>query len=512
MPEMPKMRVVCLVATLGGCSLLYDPDNLPGDAQPSPDTGAMIDAHAPVDQPTTIDANGLVLETVGPHVLLEGQGTGGSRPAILAITGRNIAPDAVVTVIVTGTTAGDAPMIELDNAYAARSPHGTSIAVAVTLPVDVGRGDGEIALTVQVTQAGSAGPISAQLEGVVTLHTLPELEAAPSDPATLVLYSRVALTAPLSFAPQAGRAPVVIRAVSSIALADVHVDANKNVPGPGGNAGGAKGVAGAGPGGGRPAALLGAGLVTPASGGGYATAGGAGLPVLGNPNPGGVAAGDELLILPNNRSSGGGGGGVQPGGGGGGSLELTAGGTLDVGAITANGGIGGADGLLSGAGGGGTGGTILLRAGSTATIGKVTANGGAGGDHRNTGQAIAGAGAGGRLRYDVAMLTGTPELPPASRAGVSFSRADSDNPLITGDAQQGIVVAASLGAANVFDVYVFNADGATTASSSVTFAAPAQQVTPGLSPGYNRICLTPDGRNPLVDPTLTSCLDMAYVP
>src|SRR5438445_10983005 len=91
MVALTTTRWGCLVrgAAMAGCSLLYNPDKLPKPA---------TDAGIPLDQPTIVYPASLALEAAGPRILLEGQGTGGSRLAILAITGRDIGPDATVAL------------------------------------------------------------------------------------------------------------------------------------------------------------------------------------------------------------------------------------------------------------------------------------------------------------------------------------------------------------------------------------------------------------------------------
>jgi hypothetical protein len=515
MVDVAQRRLVSLLSglwALGGCSLLYNPDNLPAparDAEPSIDQaiGREIDA--------SVDASGedhaLAITAAAPHVLFEGQGVGGSRPAILVITGRNIADDAVVTLVPT-VAAAAGPMIEIDNAHAVRSGDHTMIAVPVSLAIDVGRGAGDVALTVQIAQAG--GSVMAPLDGQVRLHTLPELDAPPTG-ALALLYSRVQLTSTLTFAPSASAGPVVIRAVSSIDVRDVHVDANQSVAGPGGGAGGAAGHAGTGPGGGLGGGLLNGGVLMAGSGGGFGSAGGVGKPAVGGTSiAGGPITGDDFLAGPGNQSSGGGGGSIAAGGGGGGSLELTAGGTLKANTISANGGAGGNDALLSAAAGGGAGGAILLRAGGAATISKVTVAGGGGGDHSLTGAAVPGNGGDGRLRYDLPAIVGTPTLPAANRAGVSFSIKAGDNPLVMRDPLQGLAVTTKVSAtsSNAFDVYVFDADLTQLDTQNVTFTSPSPILKPRLLQGYNHVCVTPHGRNPVIDAAATTCLDVAYIP
>jgi hypothetical protein len=491
---MKVMSVACTVAgvsVLMGCSLLYNPNNLP----PLP-----IDA--------AVDATGvlpdlLAITAVGPLVLLEGQGTGGSRPAILAIEGNNIASDATVTLVPVDAQ-GAAPVIEVDNAHAVHALGGTVLAVPVTLPVDPNRGKPnaiDVMLTVQVTQMGASGtPVVVPLAGKLTLRNLPELDTAITEVTALASrYSQVSVSAGLSFTAHANASPVVIRAVGAIdfGMGDVHVDALGQTPGPGGNAGGAKGANGGGAGGGRPSGLLSGGLLAAASGGGYGTAGTPGGAV-GNANatPGGLATGDDFLkSYPTNASSGGGGGDNNPGGGGGGTLELTAGGTLTVGKVSANGGSAG------GNAGGGSGGAILLRSGANATLGAITANGGSGGGS-------GGGGGVGRVRYDVLSLAGT--APPGARRGVVFDPSGGNIPLATNDAHQPLRVVSTTGATD-YKVFVLNKDGTTTASTTVTFGSSSAVITPTLVLGYNRICVTPPGSTPDIVES-TNCLDIAYVP
>src|SRR4051812_13522120 len=109
MLSLMKVMSTCTVVgawALGACSILYNPNNLPDPK-----------ADAAPDAPTVVDACQLGLEAAGPQVLFEGQGTGGSRPAILAISGRNIAQDATVA-LVPMDAQGTAPMINIDNEHA----------------------------------------------------------------------------------------------------------------------------------------------------------------------------------------------------------------------------------------------------------------------------------------------------------------------------------------------------------------------------------------------------------
>jgi hypothetical protein len=493
-----KVGIACIVgaSALTGCSLLYNPNNLPVAAN---DASA-----APLDLYVTARPDLLELIAVGPPVLFEGQGTGGSRPAILAITGENLADDAsVVLVPVDGSSP---PTIEIDNVSAAHAPG--VLVVAVTLPIDTNRGTtgaSDLALTVQVSQASSTGTVTKTLEGKLVLRNLPELDAPITSSASLApLYSRVQVKGSLSFTSNAAKA--VVRAVSSIDVGDVHADASGQAPGPGGSAGGGTLAPGAGVSGGKPGTLVDLShlsLVVAGSGGGFGQAGTMGQPS----NPGGAVSGDELLVTyAGNASSGGGGGGANAGGGGGGTLELTAGGTLTAGNITANGGVGGAGALLAGAAGGGSGGAIVLRSGGPAKLGAISASGGPGGTATSNN---GGAGGDGRLRYDVPSFAGAaPAMPAMHRRGVAFAEG---SPLIAHDPHQVLQLTSDVASALSFKVVVLDAAGATTEATSIMFATPSVMIAPTLGVGYNRVCVTPPLGNPGIAES-TTCLDLAYVP
>lgn len=478
-PPMKAARIACTVLgalALAGCELLYDPDNLP----------------SPIDAPDghILNLDDPRITGVGPLVLLEGQGTGGSKPAILTLTGSDMARDA--TVALTPVNAqGSAPMIEIDNAHAVRSIGGEVLAVPVTLPIDKTRGTtapGEdVALTVQITQTGSNGSpvMSSPFEGKLTLRNLPELEIPISDSRTLApRYSAVTvgMTTDSKITAITNPSPAVIRAVGSIVLGNVHADASGKTPGPGGGVGGDAGKAGGGMGGGAAGSTL--------------VAGG-----------GGAISSDELITAFATSGGGGGGGGTNPGGGGGGTLEITAGGTLTVGAITANG-ANGQSGVSGG--GGGSGGAIILRSGALAMFGAVTTTGGAGGVSTGSLLPNGGPGGGGRLRYDVPPPFTAPAMLPAHRRGVAFDPSTAINPLVTNNQHQVLRVWGAA-ASTEFTVFILGPDGNTTASTTVTLGSASADITPTLSIGYNRVCVTPPLGNPTIEES-SNCIDIAYVP
>jgi hypothetical protein len=151
-------------------------------------------------------------------------------------------------------------------------------------------------------------------------------------------------------------------------------------PGPGGFAGGAQKLAGAGSGGGA------GGGTTNTKGGGGGGYGGAGGDGAANSSSGGTTYGsDTVPALVGGAGGGGGGGGAvhaAPGGGGGGVLQLVSNAMIMIGSaggINAGGCGGYSTDATDSAGGGGAGGTILLEAPVITQGGKLGVNGGGGG-------------------------------------------------------------------------------------------------------------------------------------
>src|SRR5689334_17743962 len=242
-----------MVVALGGCSLIYNPNNLPG-ATGEAGIDAIPDA-APV-----LDANPSQLELIDvqPAVIEEGQGDGGSAPALLVIRGHQIV-DAHLEVVLRpppGVT------VRLDPVGDARASHdGDYLAFTVTSHVDRTLAS-DVALEVEVTQDVPAqyggGTARKTLSGKLTLRGLPELLSSSPGvdmagkrvtvPLATARYSQVDLRdiSPTAFA---GTARAEITAVANILLGDVHADApSATTAGPGGFPGGS--TAGQGPGGG----------------------------------------------------------------------------------------------------------------------------------------------------------------------------------------------------------------------------------------------------------------------
>src|SRR5687767_11914431 len=79
-------KLIC-ASSLVGCSLLYNPSNLPSNSDGGPDT-PIADA----------DPSKLQLDMVKSPPLLEGAGQGGSKPQVLVVFGMHITKQATVQV------------------------------------------------------------------------------------------------------------------------------------------------------------------------------------------------------------------------------------------------------------------------------------------------------------------------------------------------------------------------------------------------------------------------------
>lgn len=500
-----KLVLLALPATmsLGACSLIYSPSNLPD----------VVDA--PIDGPPDVVRENLKLERVSPTVLLEGQGANGGRPAILVIHGSDIAPDATVSLT---AHAGEAnsPSYMIDNVKAVVSGDHTIIAVPITLNVDANIGASPpatspmIRLDVTVTQPGAPAPVTlSEVEGgpVLTLQGLDELTGTPTLMTDVEhVYSRVSVT---SIAANANAiAPLIIRSTSSIEITGtgtLSLNAAGEKPGPGGFAGGnggmgalgAPGMAGRGPGAGQPNG----------GGAGFSTAGGAGA----SASTAGLPAGDAALTTlesPNRGSGGAGGaGGIiniegGRGGGGGGSIELTAAGDLTVaGKIEAKG-AGGTT-ASNTTGGGGSGGVILLRAGGTLAVQSVDASGGPGGNN-------AGAGAAGRIRVDSPSRT----LPMSSTPAVGYRgpMLVATTPLTVDKPTPKVTVAGQ--ASSTFKYTIEDGMGRTLGPFENTIGATGElsfDLAMPLTRGFNRICTLVTGVS-IRREEAESCITLAYVP
>ena len=477
-----QLAALLLSSTTGGCSLLYNPNNIAvpiADAMVVPSDMFVADA----------DPTMLQVDDVGPHVLLEGQGAGGSRPAILTLNGHHFVDGVQVQLIAPG---GEPVTFVVDNLNIVVAPGRDVLSVPVSLPVDVGRGPAMVPMTVKVTQ----GAVTKMLVGKLQIRNLNELgDAAVTDSAALdSLYSRIDHPTLITFAVTPSKPPAVFRAVSSILLGEITANATAAAAGPGGSIGGAVSAAGGGSGGGQPGSVSGG-----AGGAGFVTAGEIGAGIGG---AGGAQIGEPLIKgYATNHGSGGGGGSGSVGGGSGGTVEITAGGTVRVGKIEVNGANAAAGGVSGG--GGGAGGVVLIRAGVSAELtGVITANPGAG----STGTGLAGGtGRSGRIRIDVPLIIGTPQITPPAHYGMSL---DPTSPRSTKNVMQPIVSYGTLD--DTFKVFVLNAAGNSTSQSVATFGTTTININPTLSAGYNRVCVT--ANNNVSVEEATNCIDIAYLP
>ena len=119
------LAALFLLLSANGCSLLYNPNNLP-PPNADADDGDGVDA----------DPTKFQVDDVGPHVLLEGQGIGGSRPAILTLIGQGFVEGVEVELIAPG---GEPVKFVVDNLNIVVASGGSVLAVPVVLPVDPGR-------------------------------------------------------------------------------------------------------------------------------------------------------------------------------------------------------------------------------------------------------------------------------------------------------------------------------------------------------------------------------------
>lgn len=493
------VRTVALLG-LTGCSLIYNPSNLPEpitDGDPPPDI--MPDAEDKLDANPAL----LAIEQVFPTDIFEGTGTGGSRRGVITVHGMNIVSGAKISVAVHTGETGD-PKITIDDDNTDVAANGNIVAAPFTLDINDQLGEGmSIRLDVTVTQPNGASTVSAMLtektpdgdDAVLRVVGLDEGTGALAATGTKE-YSEVNAD---TISTTAGEAdPVIIRARGRINVTGtVAANASGQTGGPGGNDGGSGGTLAAGATAGNGPGGAGSGGKAGSGGGGFATAG------LGNAAVAGPPSGNpEITTLGNpNRSSGGGGGALglnlNPnggfGGGGGGSIELTAGGIVTLSTVEARGAAG--EVVTQNDGGGGSGGVILLRgADVTATV-DVT-----GGTGLN-------AGAGGRARVD----SGTAGTAISVYRGVSI---DKLAPIITKTATPTLTF---YGADNVSFKYRIkslnssqvsnNLDGTIGEDGENSFVLGAP-----LFRGLNQVCVFVPGAD-LVDQKdeARNCIEITYL-
>jgi hypothetical protein len=508
--------VVAIAPAVAGCSLIYNPNNLPDPR--------VIDAAVADVNPTMP-----VVLDFAPLSIDEGQGEGGSLPALLVLHGQNLVnahPSLTLTppqgVTVHVDTVGDISV----------SSGGDYMVFQVVAHVDhdlTGPVQLEVAVTQDVSpQYGGGTATSAPVAQRLTLNGLPELTGAPEvTSGTLTTqrlkpkYSMVNLK-PLGTvklandpAPTAMSTPALIQAVSSITAAALTATASNDRAGPGGFHGAV--AKGQGPGGGSPGT---AAQVAGTGGGG----GGAGLATIGGNGgggglggsmggAGGNAVGNDLLVpLDGNVPSAGGGGGAGSlvggaaggaGGGGGGVVELIAGGDITTDTITAGGGSGkpGAAGVGSGGGGGGGAGGVVLVSSATGVVktGAITVPAGGGGAPNGGTSSV------GRVRWDAVDGTAPSPTRPAHR-GPAFMLPPR---IVTRSPQTFTVLGTQ---SDGFSVRVTDQQHTMHDGEHVSVAASSTAlVSPALYPGYNQICILLDGGSP-GQPEANKCIEVAYLP
>ncbi|HEY0990272.1 MAG TPA: hypothetical protein VGD80_24640, partial [Kofleriaceae bacterium] len=212
---------------LAGCSLIYNPSNLPGAPN---EAGIDAPPDAPPDAEIILDADPSKLELleIAPSAIDEGQGDGGSRPALLVIGGHQII-DSSTTVEI--TAASGTAQLTLGTPVIAKN--GNWIAITVTAHVDPTLGAGATrALTVTVTQTlppeAGGGTKTASLSGKLTLIGYGELDALGKLPMTgakinspmLAKYSKVDLSG-LTVPNFGGNGRAIVQSVSQIKLPDL---------------------------------------------------------------------------------------------------------------------------------------------------------------------------------------------------------------------------------------------------------------------------------------------------
>lgn len=475
-------RVAALIPPilLGGCSLIYNPNNI-----------TSVDAKTYMDAMVDANAAELALTSIDSPTLLEGQGDGGSRPAVLVVRGANITSAATITVAATTGVA----MVETVGSPVV-SKQSDLIAIPVIAHVDTNLAASTTKeLTVTVSQPTPGGMVTQmlpwQLQGLGELEPMSGSATLTTTTAPFV-YSRVNITGTLTFS---GTEKAIIHATSSISInAIVGMSATGQTAGPGGFNGGAPAGDGAGPGKGTK------GNATTAGGGGagFTTAGGDGVS---NGGSGGPATGDVLVTSYMTNAGSGGGGATNAGGGGGGTIELTAAGTLSAPAITAKGAS--VTGNVTTAGGGGSGGVIVLRSGAAATLGgALNVDPGTGGAGLTS---AGGDGRAGRARVDAVSVTGS--LGPAHR-GVMF---DTGAPVIARMMQPEITVIGTPG--DRFDLHRVTSGITSIDKTLIDLGGSAQlAVKPAsLTPGFNRLCAVPENAS-LANDESRNCIDVAYLP
>ena len=511
---MRQHLAMLVVGLLGGCSWIYNPDNLKdGKLADTPTIDAMADASILRDA----DPSMLVITNVFPKTIYEGQGIGGSAPVTLLLAGHNI---------VDGFTVDIEPATNITMGTPVRSMSGDYISVPVTIAINAS--SAAVPLTVTVMEPSGGSMSMSVLAGMLTLQNLPPLDVVGNSALVLATiatatYSDINISGNVTFTGPSQRA--VLTSMSSITIGGTITatggaasagSGNQGAAGPGGCAGGDVGVVGGCSGvdgGGGPASGTDGGGGGGFSAPGVAGTGGASGLMHGN---GVIASYDGTDQHDVNQSSGGGGGGngalsnAGAGGGGGGTVELAAGGNISTGSIDVSGGAGGnATGIATsaGGGGGGSGGVIVLRTDAgTITSGTLMALEGSGGTKQGSGGA-GGAGSRGRIRCDAQGPIPTTNMPLPHR-GPSFA---AGTPTVVTTFDPMITMVGTDG--DIVDLYVIDGAGVDHFGepTALTFSNGMLTFTASLLDGYNKLCATV---RPGVRGTheADKCIEIDYLP
>ena len=496
MMKKPRMSQACswllLAAATGGCSLVYDADDL----RAGRDGGIGADA----------DPDALFVARVLPDAVFEGEGSSFDpeqsemvRAIPIVLEGQNMTADTVFTIEGLG--------MEMEIEEVAVSGDGHFAAFALRVPILPDLGDGDQGEDLAIRLAKGSEEANAPLVDVTGLDALVMAEGGTLD--TDVLRARYTHVDLAGEVVASGAAPLKIVATAGMridgALRADAGDAPEAAPGgcPGGGAGdSAECGAGSGQAGETSTSPGGGG------GGGYGTSGTAGAG--GQGQPGGMA-GQRFVVGADAHGAGGGGGGEGitsgAGGGSGGVIELTTPAYLIMSAaavVSANGGDGGDSDVCTtgGGGGGGSGGAIILRASRMLTNAgaRCEARGGLG---AGPGACIGGGGGKGRIRID-----------HGNQAAVDADPAAFVGPMPVVDDLPVIVETESLslpvrGGANTnYEVYVnqqetpatFETDGDGLGAAGVT-----------LEPGLNTLCVYVADKTEFDFPEAKNCVNVAYI-
>jgi hypothetical protein len=216
------------VSALSGCSITYNPSNLPEKVTDAPDA-AIADANPAL----------LRIDEVKTPTLYEGTGQDGSPPAVLVIYGGHITPSATISI----TPRTPDPNIVITTGTPVIAQDGNSLAVTVTagymdmLDQTGANAATDLPLVISVMQDGATAPATNEDWALRPLDEL-TTTGAQQPPLAGTIFSRINVNGSMDF-PIGGQR-VVLRAVGSIDIkGTVRANASGVVGGAGGcNAGG----------------------------------------------------------------------------------------------------------------------------------------------------------------------------------------------------------------------------------------------------------------------------------